>query len=91
METQFAGRALRDPRAGEICISDWRDRWWNGRVVKPHTLWGDASSIRNHVPPHWAAWEVRAIARMDVRSRIRALVEKGAGASAVQVAYNLTS
>lgn len=32
-----------------------------------------------------------AITRMDVQSWIRSLVEKGAGASAIKRAYNLTS
>ncbi|MFF4320717.1 tyrosine-type recombinase/integrase [Streptomyces sp. NPDC001568] len=91
METQFARGSLRDPRAGEISFSDWHDRWWNARIVEPHTLRGDASSIKNHVLPHWGAWEMRAITRMDTQSWIRALVEKGAGASAIKRAYNLMS
>jgi hypothetical protein len=34
---------------------------------------------------------MRAITRMDIQSSIRALVEKGAGASAIKRAYNSTS
>jgi hypothetical protein len=81
---------MRDPRAGEIAFRDWHDRWWNARVVEPHTLRGDASSINNHVMPYWADWEMRAITRMDVQSWIRALVEKSVGAAAIKRAYNLT-
>ncbi|MGW9286077.1 tyrosine-type recombinase/integrase, partial [Streptomyces diastaticus] len=91
LETQFARGGMRDPRAGEIAFREWHDRWWNARIVEPHTLRGDASSIKNHVMPYWADWEMRAITRMDVQSWIRSLVEKGAGPAAIKRAYNLTS
>jgi hypothetical protein len=91
METQFARGGMRDPRAGEMSFREWHDRWWNARIVEPHTLRGDASNIKNHVMPYWADWEMRAITRMDVQSWIRTLVEKGAGAAAIKRAYNLTS
>ncbi|MEU7464498.1 MULTISPECIES: hypothetical protein [Streptomyces] len=79
------------PAGGEIAFREWHDRWWNARIVEPHTLRGDASSIKNHVMPYWADWEMRAITRMDVQSWIRSLVEKGAGPAAIKRAYNLTS
>ncbi|MEY2241493.1 tyrosine-type recombinase/integrase [Streptomyces sp. BF23-18] len=91
LETQFARRTLRDPRAGEITFREWHDRWWNARIVEPHTLRGDGSSIRNHVLPHLADREMRAITRMDIQSWIRSLAEKGTGAAAIKRAYNLTS
>lgn len=91
METQFARGGMRDPRAGETSFREWHDRWWDARVVEPHTLRGDASSVKNHVMPHWANWEMRAITRMDMQSWIRSLIEKGAGAAAIKRAYNLTS
>lgn len=91
LETQFARGGMRDPRAGEIAFQEWHDRWWNARIVEPHTLQGDGSSIKNHVMPYWADWEMRAITRMDVQSWIRSLVDKGAGPAAIKRAYNLTS
>jgi integrase len=91
METQFTRGGIRDPRAGHIQFTDWHDRWWNARVVEPHTLRGDASSIKNHILPHWTGWEMRAITRMDVQSWIRTLVENNTGSSAIKRAYNLMS
>ncbi|WP_411084631.1 tyrosine-type recombinase/integrase [Streptomyces sp. cmx-18-6] len=91
METQFARGGLRASRVGETSFRDWHDRWWDARVVEPHTLQGDGSSIKNHVMPYWADWEMRAITRMDVQSWIRSLIDKGAGAAAIKRAYNLTS
>ncbi|MGW2825822.1 hypothetical protein ACWC24_33170 [Streptomyces sp. NPDC001443] len=41
--------------------------------------------------PYRADRETRAVTRMDVRSWIRARVEKGAGAAAIERAHNLTS
>ncbi|WP_258564796.1 hypothetical protein [Streptomyces sp. WELS2] len=32
------------------------------------TLRGDASSIKNHVLPYWAEWEMRVTTRLDVQS-----------------------
>ncbi|MFF4320704.1 tyrosine-type recombinase/integrase [Streptomyces sp. NPDC001568] len=90
-EAQFARGTLRNPRAGEIPFMEWHDRWWGARVAEPHTLRGDASSIKNHVLPHWAAWEMGDITRMDVQTWIRVLVDKEVGASAITRAYNLTS
>ncbi|MEW2313642.1 hypothetical protein [Streptomyces sp. NPDC006864] len=91
METQSTRGSMRDPRAGEITFREWHDRWWDARIVEPRTLRGDASTIKNHVMPHWADWEMRAVTRMDVQSWIRSLVEKGVGAAAIKRAYNLTS
>ncbi|MEU7258567.1 tyrosine-type recombinase/integrase [Streptomyces rimosus] len=91
METQFARGALRDPRVGEMSFREWHDRWWNARIVEPYTLRGDASSIKNHVLPYWADWEMRAITRMDIQSWIRTLAENSTGAAAIQRAYNLMS
>ncbi|MEU3072263.1 hypothetical protein [Streptomyces laurentii] len=48
METRFARGTVRDPRAGEMAFHAWHARWWQARVVEPHTLRGDASSIKNH-------------------------------------------
>lgn len=91
METQFTRGALRDPRVGEMSFREWHDRWWNARIVEPYTLRGDASSIKNHVLPYWADWEMRAITRMDIQSWIRTLAENSTGAAAIQRAYNLMS
>jgi integrase len=91
MEAQFSLGAVRDPRVGEMSFREWHDRWWEARVVEPHTLRGNASSIRIHVMPHWAGWEMRAISRMDVQGWIRQLIEDGVGAATIARAYNLMS
>lgn len=90
LEMKFARGVLRDPRAGEIKFRDWHDRWWEARVVEPHTRRGDASSIKTHVMPHWADWEIQAIARMDMQAWISKLVKDDKGVSAIHRAYNLT-
>lgn len=91
METQFARGGMRDPRVGEMPFREWHDRWWKARVVEPHALRGDASSIKHHVLPYWVDWEMRAITRMDIQSWVRALIEKGTGAAAIKQAYHLMS
>lgn len=73
LEAQYRRGIHKDPRAGKIKFKEWHDRWWVARVVEPHTLRGDASSIRNHVMPCWADWEMRAIGRIDMQAWIRKL------------------
>ncbi|MFF4277139.1 helix-turn-helix domain-containing protein [Streptomyces sp. NPDC001536] len=87
--------------AAELKVTTDTARKWRSRLAArprlirqtghPHTLRGDASSIKNHVLRYWGGWEMRAITRMDIQSWIRALVGKSAGASAIKRAYNLTS
>ncbi|MFF9980376.1 tyrosine-type recombinase/integrase [Streptomyces erythrochromogenes] len=90
-EAKLSRSSYRDPLAGKIKFGDWHDRWWAARVVEPHTRRGDASSIRTHVTPYWADWEVRDIARLDVQSWVRKLTLDDKGASAIRRAYNLMS
>ncbi|MFC9862014.1 MULTISPECIES: tyrosine-type recombinase/integrase [unclassified Streptomyces] len=91
METGFSRGGVRDPRSGAMPFSVWHEQWWGARVVEPDTLRGDAGSIRSHVLPYWADWEMRAITRMGIQSWIRALIEKGAGAATIRRAYSLVS
>ncbi|MFI2212415.1 hypothetical protein [Streptomyces sp. NPDC020141] len=49
METKLR----RDPHVGRMKFAEWHQKWWNARVVEPHTLRGDASSIKNHITPYW--------------------------------------
>lgn len=90
-EAKLRRNAYQDPQAGKIKFAEWRDRWWEARVVEPHTQPGDASCIRTHITPYWSDWEVRAIARLDVQSWVRKMVVDKKGASAIRRAYNLMS
>ncbi|MEU9000038.1 tyrosine-type recombinase/integrase [Streptomyces caniferus] len=89
-EAQFARGGIRNPRAGSVTFREWYDRWWNARMVEPHTLQGDASTIKNHVMPYWEDWQLRNIRRIDVQTWIRCLAERGVGAAAIKRSYNLT-
>jgi integrase len=91
METKLRRGVLLDPHVGRMKFADWQQKWWNARVVEPHTLRGDASSIKNHITPYWVDREMRTISRIDVQGWIRTLIEKGIGASAIQRSYNLMS
>ncbi|MFD7557616.1 tyrosine recombinase XerC [Streptomyces sp. NPDC059835] len=90
-EAKLRRGAYPNPGAGKIKFAEWCDRWWEARLVEPHTQRGDASCIRTHITPYWSDREVRAISRLDVQSWVRKLVVAGKGPSAVRRAYNLLS
>ncbi|MDP5315390.1 tyrosine-type recombinase/integrase [Streptomyces poriferorum] len=84
-------RGRRDLRGSAVSFRDWHARWWNARVVAPRTRRGDQSTLRNHVLPYWADWQLRDIQRIDVQTWIRLLADKGVGPSVVKRSYHLTS
>ncbi len=90
-EAKLRRGAYPNPGAGKIKFAEWCDRWWDARLVEPHTQRGDASCIRTHVTPYWSDRELRAISRLDVQSWVRKLVLDGKGPSAIRRAYNLLS
>ncbi|MFI7174840.1 tyrosine-type recombinase/integrase [Streptomyces spororaveus] len=90
-EAKLRRGAYPNPGAGKIKFAEWRELWWEARLVEPHTQRGDASCIRTHITPYWSDREVRAISRLDVQSWVRKLVVDGKGPSAVRRAYNLLS
>lgn len=90
-EAKLTRRSKSNPHAGKTKFDEWYERWWESRVVEPHTRRGDASCIRTHVTPYWSGWEIGDIGRIDVQSWVRRLILNDKGASAIRRAYNLMS
>lgn len=62
-EARFSAGETRNPRAGEITVTIWRDRWTAGRVIDTPTTKKNDSLWRTHVGPKWGAWPMASIQR----------------------------
>jgi len=88
-ESARARGTFRDPRAGNMPLGEWLDRWLAARVVEPATLAGDRSTIHNHLLPAWERWPLAEIAPMDVQAWVRRMTEAGVGPSTIRRSFNL--
>ncbi|GIU92353.1 MAG: site-specific integrase [Acidimicrobiia bacterium] len=62
-----------DPRAGQITVAEWLDRWLAGRRVRPSTAARDASLIRNAVLPHLGGRRLGDLTPEDIRRWVATL------------------
>lgn len=81
----------RDPRLAKQPFSQWRERWWDARVVEPETRRGDDAQLRLRIMPQWDDWPIGQIGRLDVQSWVRTMEKDGVGSHAIRRTYNLFS
>lgn len=72
-----------------MTFGQWCDRWLRVRAVRPSTARKDASRLRLHIRPHWDAWPLTSIGRMDVQEWVNGLSSAGLGAPTVHGTYQL--
>jgi len=72
----------------KVTVESWAARWQAARNVEPATAAKDASQIRTHVLPHWGAWPLQSIGRLDVQAWVKAMTHGGAGAATVVGSYH---
>jgi len=70
-------------------FGQWCDRWLRVRSVEPNTARKEASMLRLHIRPHWDAWPLTAIGRLDVQEWVNGLPGRGMGGTAAQGVYSL--
>lgn len=75
LETKFAQGDVRDPRAGDLRIGAWKDRWTAGRVVDTPTERKNESLWRTHCAPRWADWPMAAVTREHAQAWVGDLME----------------
>ena len=71
-EARFARGERRDPRAGEIKVSEWHKRRAaarGGKVSAPKS----ASLWKTHCEPKWADWPMNAVTRMEAQEWVAEL------------------
>jgi integrase len=88
-ESSRARGAFKDPRAGQVTVAVWHEKWWRARVVEPETKRGDASVVGKHLLPYWGGWQLADIGRLDVQAWVARMETDGVGRSAIARAYNL--
>jgi integrase len=80
-----------EPRSTRVFYEDWRNRWWDSRVIEEETRRTDAGTMAKWVDPVWSGRLLPSISRMEVQSWVRQMTRDGAGPHAVRRAYNLLS
>lgn len=75
MESRFASGDVRDPRAGEIKVTEWHERRVSARVIDTPTAKKNASLWRTHCEPKWGSWPMQAITRMEAQQWVNDLCE----------------
>lgn len=75
LEVKVARGEIRDPRAGEIKVGDWYDRYSGARVVDAETQKKNASLWATHCRPAWGDWPMNTITRVDAQKWVNTLVK----------------
>lgn len=72
-EAAIARGSFRDPRLGEIRISDWHARVAAARGIEAVTKAKNASLWRTHCEPQWAKWPMAAVTRLEAQEWVNRL------------------
>lgn len=72
-EARFARGDLRDPRAGQIRLGEWRDRVMRFRGLELPTLAKSESIWRTHCAAQWADWPLAAVTRAEAQGWVNRL------------------
>ncbi len=73
LEASYNRGETRDPRAGEILIGAWYERWFNARGGELPTRDKTASLWRTHCEAAWARWPMNAVTRMEAQAWVERL------------------
>jgi integrase len=90
-EAEWRRSGFRDPRAGQVTVSAWHERWWAARIAGRPTMARDEQVWRLHVGPQWGDWPLEAITRMDVQGWAARQLAAGTGLRTVQQSVGLLS
>lgn len=88
-EDEFNKGTWSDPALNKVTFGEWRQRWWDARVVDAETRRSNASRMRVHIAPDWDHLPIRTIKRMNVQEWVARMREDGAGPAVTVSAYIL--
>ena len=72
-EARYRRGDLRDPRAGEIKLGEWKDRVTRARRLEAPTIAKIESLWRTHCGDQWAKWPMNAVTRMEAQQWVKRL------------------
>lgn len=80
-ETESAMRngEIRSERGRGVTVQQWHDRWIKARNVAATTAHEENLRLARYVLPHWGAWPLRSIGRIDVQSWVTQLGRERGG------------
>jgi integrase len=73
-EAKFNRGDVRDPRAGDIKVSEWHRRYAAAHAGKVSAQ-RNASLWAVHCEPKWGSWKMSAVTRMEAQAWVTALAE----------------
>ena len=72
-ESRFRQGDTRDPRAGDIRVSDWHARYAAAAGIEAITATKNASLWATHCEPKWGGWRMSAVTRMEAQGWVTGL------------------
>lgn len=80
-----------DPRAGDMTLTRWWEKWQRGRVVAKATASKQETHWRVHIEPAFGAWPLNSIQPWDVREWVARKVKADTKPEALATAVRLLS
>lgn len=72
-EAAIARGEFRDPRLGDVKVSNWHARVSRARGIEAITKAKNASLRRTHCEPEWSGWQMAAITRLEAQEWVERL------------------
>lgn len=73
-----------DPRAGDVLLEEWAERWLAGRRRRPSTMRQQEILLRKHVLAEFGSYKLKRIRRSDVLAWRVSLLDSGLSVSTVR-------
>lgn len=71
MESAIAAGTWMDPRASDITLSAWRERWAKSKISDTATAKKNDSHWRNHIEPVWGGHPLPLISRGELKTWVK--------------------
>lgn len=81
LETDIRRKKFTDPKAGEITVAEWHERWLRLKVLELATARKYASHWRTHVAPRWGGVRLSAVEAIDVEEWVADMRRDDVGAT----------
>lgn len=91
-ELEVAGGSWVDPRAGDVTVEEWAERWMASAThLRPKTIASYRSLLRSTINPVLGRARLRDLRPMRIREWVASLTRRGLSPSRVRQSYRLLS